>query len=68
VRHVDASSGAGGSPDEGALPAPAGGQSPGLHDRTIFAWKRWPQFVHFMFTRAPGPACVNGWVFGDPQW
>ena len=31
------------------------------------AWNRWPQFVHFMLTRAPGPAWVNGWVFVEPQ-
>ncbi|MEO8423657.1 MAG: hypothetical protein ABI595_07045 [Actinomycetota bacterium] len=36
-------------------------------ERTILAWNRCPQFVHFMFTRAPGPAWVNGWVLGDPQ-
>jgi hypothetical protein len=28
---------------------------------------RCPQVMHFMFTRAAGPACVNGWVFADPQ-
>jgi hypothetical protein len=28
---------------------------------------RCPQLVHFMFTRAAGPACVNGWVFTDPH-
>jgi hypothetical protein len=26
-----------------------------------------PHVMHFMFTLAPGPACVNGWVFSDPQ-
>ena len=29
--------------------------------------KRCPQLVHFMFTRATGPACVNGCVRSDPQ-
>ena len=28
---------------------------------------RCPHVMHFMFTRAAGPACVNGWVFADPH-
>ena len=28
---------------------------------------RWPQSMHFMLTREPGPECVNGWVCADPQ-
>jgi hypothetical protein len=28
---------------------------------------RCPQSVHFMFTRATGPANVKGWVCGDPH-
>jgi hypothetical protein len=35
--------------------------------RTGRSLNRCPQSMHFMFTRAPGPAWVNGCVWADPH-
>jgi spermidine/putrescine transport system permease protein len=39
----------------------------GAYRRTGRSLNKWPQSMHFMFRRAPGPACVNGCVCADPH-